>query len=141
MESNVTRAVVRSVNGNEAVIEVEASGCGRCDEPGGCGGGRAKLCSGRTYRVLNPVGAVAGDRVSVAIADGIIGVTATRAYVVPLLFLFLGALLGRNLADPSLGEITVIGGAVIGLLAGWVWLKLIQPSTKSVARPAIIARG
>lgn len=139
----LTRAIVRSVSGAEAIVEIESTGCGRCDEPGGCGGGKKAdlFCRSRTYRVLNPVGAHAGELVNVAIADGVIAQSATRAYVVPLLCLLFGAVLGRLLGDSTLGEAATIGGAVLGLAAGWRWLHVGGHGRRPVPRPTIVARA
>lgn len=139
---NLIQAVVRSAAGREAIVEVESTGCGRCHEPGGCGGAsKADLfCRNRTYRVLNPVGAGVGEQVNVAIADGAISDSATRAYLVPVAFMLLGALIGRAVADPSLGEASVICGAVLGLGTGWWSLRFVRRPMGSEARPTIVSR-
>ena len=72
-EETTIRATVRSLDGDEALVEVELGGCGRCHEKGGCGGQQLTqmLCSGpKNYRVANPYGARVGDQVTVAITPG-----------------------------------------------------------------------
>lgn len=110
-EMSTIRAIVRAVDGNQAVVEVEAGGCGRCHEKGGCGGQSLTqmFCSGhKTYRVDNPSGAKPGDQVAVAISAGSVRRTANFAYGLPLLATIAGAVLGMSLN----GDV----GAILGAL-------------------------
>ncbi|MGE5472560.1 MAG: SoxR reducing system RseC family protein [Bacteroidota bacterium] len=111
-EASTIRAVVRALDGQEALVEVEQGGCGRCHEEGGCGGQQLAqmFCSTKTYRVENTIKAAVGDHVTVAIAAGSVRRTANLAYGIPLLAILLGALLGMQLAGD--------GGAVLGAGAG-----------------------
>ena len=57
--------LVTAVGNGELWVEVRPqTGCGRCHEPGGCGGGM-RNGDGRVrhYRVSNAIGAGVGDRV------------------------------------------------------------------------------
>ena len=140
---NVTIAVVRSVEGNEATVEVESTGCGRCHEPGGCGGAaKADLfCHGRVFRVADRLGASVGDRVRVAVDEGAVGFSATRAYALPLACLMFGAFLGRFLGDQSLGDLPVIAGAAFGLGAGWFLLRALPTADGRLRQPKIVGRA
>jgi len=114
------QGTVIALEGDEAVVRMDEAGCGRCHEKGGCGGqnlGRMFCSTSPTYRLHNPGGLRVGDRVQVAVADGAVGRAALLAYALPLLCLFAAAFVGRALA----GEGGAIGGAGLGLLAGW-WL-------------------
>lgn len=137
----LVRAIVRSVARDEAIVEVADTGCGRCNEPGGCGSGKKAdlFCRNRVYRVRNPLGARAGDEVEISIGDGVVGFAATRAYLVPLLALLAGAAAGRLLGDSSLGEFPGVAGAAIGLAGAWLWLRNKRESLAGMAQPTIIA--
>lgn len=112
------RGTVTALEGDCAFVRTESEGCGRCHEPGGCGGAhltRAFCSSPKVYRVLNPSGAKPGDEVTLVIHDRAVLRGAIAGYVLPLLGLFLGAALGLRLA----GDAGSIGGAVCGLAAAW----------------------
>lgn len=113
------KGTIISLDGEHAIVRMDETGCGRCNEPGGCGGQNIAqmLCSSpRTYRVLNHAKAAVGDHVRVTIAEGAVRHSATLAYGLPLLTLFSCALGGNALA----GEPGAISGALLGLLSGWL---------------------
>lgn len=119
----VTGTIV-ALDGEFAVVRLPAGGgCGRCHEPGGCGGANIgrMLCSSeaRDFRALNPEGIDVGASVRLLIADGAVRRSATLAYGFPLAALFVGALAGGALA----GEPGSIVGALAGLVAGWFLLR------------------
>lgn len=139
-ESTVS-AVVRALEGRDAVVEVEAGGCGRCHEKGGCGGQQLTqmFCSSpKTYRVDNSLGADIGDRVTVAIASGSVRRTANLAYGVPLTATIIGAALGTPLA----GDTGAILGAGIGLAISLIYVRLRSQdgSGNFSERPYIVSR-
>jgi len=116
---------VAALDGEHALIRMEESGCGRCREAGGCGGNNlAKLlCSTpRTFRVPNPERRSVGERVRVRVGEGSVRRSALAAYAFPWLALLLGALAGSAWA----GELGAIGGALAGLLVGWLGLRRAQ---------------
>ncbi len=128
-----TWATVIAVDGEQTTIRIDDSGCGRCGEAGGCGGNHlGKLLCGtpRTFRVLNPERCGVGARVRVGVAEGSLGRSAVHAYAFPLLALIAGALLESALA----GEAAAIGGAVAGLLVGWLGLRRAQRRSLNDAR-------
>lgn len=139
--SNAVRAIVRDIDGEMAWVEPEQGGCGRCHEEGGCGGQNLTqvFCSSpKVYRVANAVGAVPGDRVLVAIADGGIRRSANLAYGLPLLAVLAGGVLGQL----GGGDLGAIFGALAGLLGALGFLRW-RTAGKSglVARqPEIVAR-
>ena len=139
-EGSEIRAVVRSVDGAEAIVEVTEHGCGRCHEKGGCGGQQLTqmFCGGpRTYRVLNPLSAAEGETVMVAIAAGAVKTTANRAYVLPVLGLLLGAMAGAQWMPEN--DLASVAGAVFGLLGGWLAGSRIGRGAP-LDRPTIISR-
>jgi sigma-E factor negative regulatory protein RseC len=116
-----TKGTITAIDGDYALVHADEEGCGRCHEKGGCGGanvGRMFCSAPRTWRVLNPRGAIVGERVSIAIGEGAVSASAMLIYVVPLLLLIVGALLGSTLA----GELGGIAGAVAGLFVAWRWV-------------------
>ena len=112
------QGVVTAIDGDYAIVHTEEGGCGRCHEQGGCGGvsvGRMFCSAPRSWRVLNPRGAVIGEKVRVAVAEGAVGASALLIYILPLVLLFGGALLGGALWS----DIGAIAGAAAGLLVAW----------------------
>lgn len=138
-EVSTIRAVVRAIHGNEAEVEVESGGCGRCHEKGGCGGQNLTqmFCSGpRTYRVDNPASAAVGDRVTVAIAAGAVRRSANLAYGLPLAALIAGAAAGHQLA----GDAGAMAGAAMGIIVAWAAARRILAGNSHAFRPHIISR-
>jgi sigma-E factor negative regulatory protein RseC len=118
------RGTVTALDGDRAWVRIQGEGCGRCHEPGACGGGnlaQAFCLSPKVYRVLNPRGATPGEEVLVVIRDRALLRSAIAGYVLPLLGLFLGAALGLGFA----GETGSMPGAVCGLAVAW-WVQRTQ---------------
>lgn len=105
-----------------ALVEATETGCGRCHEPGGCGGlhaGKILCAAPRLFRARNPIDARSGDIVHVAVDRGSVRQAANLAYVAPLvLMVTLGGLADWWLAE-RIGQWGALFGAVTGLLAGW----------------------
>jgi sigma-E factor negative regulatory protein RseC len=117
------RAVVRKLEGNNALVEVEQGGCGRCHEEGGCGGQHLTqmFCGGqKTWLARNDIGAVVGDSVRVAIAQSSLRKTVNLVYGLPLLACIAGALGGMLIA----GNGGAVIGAAGGLLISYIGLRL-----------------
>lgn len=137
---NVTQGIVRAIDGNDALVEVANTGCGRCHEDGGCGGKADLTCRApRRYSVDNRIGARIGETVSIAIDDGVISYLATRAYAVPLLATVFGAILGGALFGAAHGDAPAIGGALAGLFAGW--LIATRTRVSGAVKPRILSRN
>ena len=141
-EGSTIRAVVCALEGDEAEVEVESGGCGRCHEEGGCGGQQLTqmFCNGpKTYRVDNAVGAMIGERVTVAIAAGSVRRTANLVYGIPLTVAIIGAALGTALG----GDLGAILGAVLGLGLSLLYVRFRSQdgSGNFTKRPYIISRS
>lgn len=141
-DKSTVRGVVRAIDGLQAVVEIEHGGCGRCHEEGGCGGQQLTqmFCSGpKTYRVDNRLGALLGERVTIAIADGSVRRTANLAYGVPLIAVIAGAALGTPLS----GDTGAILGAGTGLVLSFFFIRFrAQGKAGNYAeRPHIISRS
>ena len=126
--ANVSIGTIVARDGAYAIVRIDEGGCGRCHEPGGCGGsanvGRIFCSEKREYRAFNPERIGVGETVSVSIAAGAVRRSALKAYALPLLLLFIGAIGGASFGGSSggtWGESASIGGAVCGLVFGW-WL-------------------
>ena len=116
---------ITALDGDYAIIRMDEAGCGRCHEPGGCGGnplGKVFCSVPRTFRVLNPGNSAIGSRVTVVIAEGSVRRSAILAYGLPLLALFFGAISGSTLA----GEAGAIIGSLCGLFCAWLSLRYAQ---------------
>lgn len=96
------RGTVSALDGDHALVRITGEGCGRCHEPGGCGGGhltQAFCSSPKIYRVLNSREAKPGEEVVVIIRDRALFRSAIAGYGLPLLGLFLGAALGLGFGE------------------------------------------
>ncbi len=123
------KGTVAAVDGAYAIVHVDAGGCGRCHEEGGCGGHNlgTMLCrSPREYRVLNTGQSDLGDRVTIVVSEGVVKSAALMVYGLPLFLLLAGAALGTWLLGDEMG----IAGGALGLLAGVVSPRILR-RTKS----------
>lgn len=136
------RGIVRSLDGGDALVEVEQGGCGRCHEEGGCGGQQLTqmFCSGpKSYRAENTIGADVGDRVVVATPSGSVRRTANLAYGMPLLGAIGGALLGMPLGGDAGAMLGAAGGLVLAL--GYVQLRSRRDTGSIQTRPHLVSRS
>ena len=141
-EQTTIRAIVRELDTDSALVEVEQGGCGRCHEQGGCGGQSLTqmFCSEpKRYRVVNHIGAGVGDLVVVAIAAGSVRKSANLGYVLPLTATIAGALLGMQLGEDQGAML----GAVAGLLLSFIYVgrRTSTGTGISATRPHIISRS
>lgn len=130
-----TQARVMRVDGATAWVQAESpSSCGACGGKG-CGASLySRLLHPREpeYAVGNPIAARAGELVVVGVEDGVLFRAALAAYVLPLMLLLLGALLGGRW-----GEFGALAGAVAGLTLAAMWLR----SRRGASQPVILRRG
>ncbi|KAA3653701.1 MAG: Fis family transcriptional regulator [Proteobacteria bacterium] len=108
------RGVVLRAGESDAWVRVDdqPTGCGRCNEPGGCGGAKIAHAFGKpdeVFHVDNPDRFLPGDRVRLQIDDGAALGAAALSYGLPTVAALLGAGLGTWLGGNA--------GAVIGLVA------------------------
>lgn len=123
-------------------IEVERSGCGRCSEPGGCGGiaiGQGLCSRKKRFWVADTLGLRLGDTVAVAVPDKVLLRSATAAYLVPLALGFVAVGVVHSLSSGSDSPLLDVAGFVGGLAAGWCWL--IRMKLSSAEKPVLIARN
>lgn len=126
--------VVIAVDRQMLTIELEAQGCGRCHEPGGCGGqSLVQMSAGlKTYQLPNTIGASVGERVQLLIAGDLVRKAAISAYVIPLLLCIFGALVGQTLW----GDLAALAGSMIGVGCGWMFINL--STTSDMTKTACI---
>jgi sigma-E factor negative regulatory protein RseC len=125
---------------NGQVVKVEDDGyvwvetlrlstCGACAERQGCGTSVLASVLGQRQspvRVINSIGAVAGDRVVIGVPESGLLRGSLAVYAVPLAGLFIGALTGHYLGDggtPRHADLWDLLGAAVGFVAGLAWLK------------------
>jgi sigma-E factor negative regulatory protein RseC len=136
-----TRAIIVQLEGTEALVEArQVGGCGHCDSGNGCASGKlSKLfcVQPRRFKVHNGINAGVGEEVQVLVADGTLLRSALIMYMLPLVLLLVGGLLGGSLAD-GIGRRDAYSaiGALLGLAVGLVFAR----SSASPAAQPIIAR-
>ncbi len=120
-------ARVVDTEGEYAWVETERrSSCGSCSAKG-CGTGALSKILGRRQqrlKVLNPIDAKPGDDVVLGIREQALLKGSIAVYIVPLLTLLAGALLGEGLAPQwgSDSEALSLLFGLLGLAAGFYWL-------------------
>lgn len=119
-----TRAIVVKLEGREAVVEsLQGSGCGACDSKS-CGSGKLSETFSvrpRQFRALNDVNAQVGEEVEISVTDGALFRSALMLYGLPLVMLFVGALLGaQGAGSAAASDKGAALGALLGLLAGFL---------------------
>jgi sigma-E factor negative regulatory protein RseC len=139
-----TRAVIVRIEGRHALVQAsQASGCEHCSGKG-CGASKLSgmFCSKpRLFQVENPINADVGDEVIISIAEGSILRGIGLVYLMPLLLLVTGAMLGSYWAElPGLRDGYAAAGAMIGLTAGFAIAKLISSFRDGNRSGAVIAR-
>jgi sigma-E factor negative regulatory protein RseC len=118
--------VVQRLDAGYAWVDVSvAQGCGRCNEPGGCGGvnlARPLAPISRSVRVVNDIEAHPGESVGVVIDDSVPLQAALCAYGWPVLGVIAGAVCGA-VAAPEGGSADLLAalGALVGGLAAAAW--------------------
>lgn len=120
-----TQAKVVAVESGAALVEpAQPSGCSTCGA-GGCGAhriGQVFTLRDKRYRVLDPRGSRVGETVVIGVADGALLRGSGAVYLLPLLLLFLGALLGDHFAPVGNRDVWSIAGAGTGFALGALWL-------------------
>lgn len=122
-----TRAIVVKVDKQFALVQAnQGNGCEQCNGKG-CGTGKLSqmFCSKpRQFQVDNPINAGIGDEVIVSVAEGAVLRGIGLVYLLPLVLLVAGAMLGSNwAAQASQRDGYAAAGALMGLVAGFVFAK------------------
>jgi sigma-E factor negative regulatory protein RseC len=128
-----TRAIIVQVEGQYALVQAsQANGCEQC-KGNGCGAGKLSrlFCSKpRQFQVDNPINAGVGDEVVISVAEGAILRGIGLVYLLPLLMLVMGAMLGSAWVgqSPEQHDGYASAGALLGLAAGFIAVKWISLS-------------
>jgi sigma-E factor negative regulatory protein RseC len=140
-----TRAIIVQVNGKYALVQ--GSQTNSCEQCSGKGCGARTLSQlfcrkSRQYQVANPISANVGDEVVISVADGALLRGIGLVYLLPLLLLVMGAMLGGVLVEqPGQRDGFTAVGAIFGLVAGFIiakWISLRQAGSyfqPFIARP------
>jgi sigma-E factor negative regulatory protein RseC len=136
---NESEATVIRVDGDQMEVEaLRQSGCGRCNEKGGCGGVLAqRTCRAQIYRLPNTIGARVGDRVILAVQPGVLLNSALAGYLLPALLALLGAGIGNALLPGTLVQAV---GALMGLGTGFFIFHLRGVRAGKSAEPLIASK-
>ncbi|MBL8488102.1 MAG: SoxR reducing system RseC family protein [Rhodocyclaceae bacterium] len=119
--SHTSEATVIAIQDGHVVLRLTKplTGCGRCEEAGGCGSGLAgRNC--RTYRLPNTQDMAVGDRVNVSVADGTVLVASLFSYFLPAVLAIIGAAAGAAVG----GDGRAVAGCLGGLAAGFLLLRV-----------------
>ncbi len=142
-----TQAMVMAVEPGAALVETMApSGCSACGtSSGGCGVnsiGQIFTLKTKRYRVLDPVGSRVGEAVVIGVAEGAVLRGSGAVYLLPLLLVFVGALLAAQFAAPASRDVWSIAGSAIGFLlgAGWLWWFSRRAARDARFQPVIVRR-
>ena len=123
-----TEAVIVEIKNSVAYVETQRlSGCGHCDPQKGCATSTlTKFFGGKKtfFKALNPIEARVGDAVVIGVEDGAVLKGSFAVYLLPILFVLLGAGVGNALASTApLRDLLAIIGAVTGLGVSYVWVR------------------
>lgn len=123
------QAVVVAIDGERAHLEIRRNApCGLCGTTQGCGislWGRLFKRADGGFWTSNNLQADVGDAVVIGIQEGALLAGSLTAYLVPLLLLCLGALVGNWVAaSRATSDLYAVAGAVGGLLLGFAWVRL-----------------
>jgi len=141
-----TRAVIVQVEGQNALVRAShVNGCVQCNGKG-CGAGKLSrlFCSKpRQFQVENPINAGVGEEVVISVAEGAILRGIGLVYLLPLLLLVIGAMLGNAWVGQSAGQHDgyATAGALSGLVAGFIAVKWISSGRAGSRFRPYIARS
>ena len=114
---------VIELEGRRALVRTasRSGGCGRCAEPGGCGGAKISnmfQSESADFWLENAIGAGVGDRVLVCLPEDASLNAALWGYMIPVAGIVLGAAIGMFAGGAAASDAHALGGALVGLAAG-----------------------
>lgn len=148
------QGVVVALHEDRAEVRIQRrGGCDGCGASAGCGTALIDRFFGRrsvSLRVRNLVGAQVGDRVVIGVSEGGLLRAALVAYLVPILGLVAGAILGQwlgedgALSSPSAGSgnLSALAGSLLGFILALSWLRRYSArrARRSELDPVILRR-
>ena len=139
------RAVVAEAGAGYVWVEIQRrSACGSCQASDGCGtAALAKAWGVRSMRTraLSTLSLQPGDEVIVGLADGVLLRGALLAYLLPLVLLLAGAMLGQAAFAGAGEELVVLSGA-LGLGLGFLVVRVMSRRFREDVRfqPVVLRR-
>lgn len=119
-------AIVISVEGNDAWVETRRqSSCSACSANKGCGTSVLSNVLGKRssqVRVLNTLDVKPGEEVVIGIEEESLVRGSIAVYLVPLISMFLFALLAEWYAGNG-NDLAAVTGAILGFVIGLFWLR------------------
>ncbi len=107
-----------------ATLEIERkTACGLCGKTRGCGNsiwGKLFAHDSSAFKAQNRINAKVGDSVIVGINESALLKSAVLLYIVPLVTLFIGAILAAHFKQT---DGSTLFGAIVGLVLGLLWVK------------------
>ncbi|MHB1678460.1 MAG: SoxR reducing system RseC family protein [Sulfuriferula sp.] len=145
------RVVEVDNDGSVWVESIPSGSCSSCasseseTESGGCGAGKIGqifTLKSKKYQVIDTLGSRTGDEVIIGIADGSVLRGSAAVYMLPLLLIFIGAILGSQFAPAPQRDLASIAGAACGFIIGAIWLIRFSRRASSDPRfqPVILRR-
>lgn len=120
-------ATVVALDNEYAQLEiVRKKPCGLCGKTRGCGvsmWGRVFNHHQKPLRLRNDIQANVGDDVVIGLQEDAFLKSTLYLYGVPLFTLLVGAMLGSFFAQGEHADAYAVGGAMLGLMMGYIWLK------------------
>lgn len=137
--------VIRVGEEGSYVETSRASACGSCSSKQACGTtSLSRLLGSKTsaFKVLNPIGARTGERVIIGLEGAALLKSSVLAYLLPLALMFAGAMTGSLLASADMKDAYSAWGAGVGLMFGFVALKLVtaRAGNQRQFQPVILRR-
>lgn len=136
------QGVVVALDGDYAEVRTERrGGCGGCAADGACGTSLLDRFLGRRavlVRARNPAGAAVGERVLVGVSEAGLVKAALAAYLMPVLGLVVGAVVGQwTGGDPW----SILVG-LLGFLLALFWLRRYSAAVAGAAgrHPIVLRR-
>jgi sigma-E factor negative regulatory protein RseC len=121
---------VRRLDADMAVVTSVRSVCENCASTGGCGFVKLSqlLCySPKEFKVDNPVGVGPGDDVIIGAVEGTLVRFSLVVYLVPLLLLVAGAMVGEFATPIGFSrDIYAIGGFLAALAPSIAWMRAVN---------------
>ena len=139
------RAVVAEAGIGYAWVEIQRqSACGTCQASSGCGSAAlAKVWGVRSVRTrVRSAGSLRpGDEVIIGLTDGVLLRGALLVYLLPLMLLLAGALLGETVLVDAGEELVILFGA-LGLGLGLLIVRIVSQRFQTDARfqPVVLRR-
>ena len=120
--------IVVETQTGRARVEVSASGlCAHCEMAGTC----IPAAEGkRVIEVADPVGVSIGQEVRIEMGSGSLVLASFLAYIIPILCLIAGLLIGVSAGGNSVSEIWLGIGAFVGLVVGLFLSRIIARSLR-----------